>query len=201
MINIWKINSLNLIDTCKFDKLDFNVTDEFKEKVRLKKYNEFNDFFRSLRENQIKTNIYLKKTSEFMSTSYIVCRLIVSELKTDLIGVNKDEQTLEVKIPSYIRESIPSYINKQVEIDGYGFNKKIKVDILDGNHIDVYNDYNIVVSKIEDILCHVYLLQLNYVLIEDSSNLMCDKFMINDDKFSITFYAKENNKKLVKRKS
>ena len=187
-----------LLNSCNFNNIDFNITDEFKEKVRQKKHNDLNKMLDSLTEEQIKSNVYLKKAKLYMDTSYDECKKIIQELKNNSFDYSK---IWKMDIPSHIGELIPSYIELQVDVNNRKINRNrvLKVDILDWYHIQNYEEYNDYVSKTEELFCCIYLLQLNNLFDKESIDLMCDKFSINNNKYNIILNIKQKRYKIKKR--
>lgn len=169
-----------IIGLCGLEDSLINESSEYKKLIRLERYEKLKQFINSLSEEQINSNLFLKKTSLFMDLCEEDCSNIMYELYKKINGDNVSKSyTLELPIPNKIQEHIPNYIKTSAGIKYYN-PKQYKVDyinILDKEHKYVYEDYNTVVEVIGKLAEDIYFLQLNNILFKNSS-IRCNHFYV-----------------------
>ncbi len=175
----------------------FNMSDEYIKSVRLKRYEKLKSFIDSLTEEQLDSNIFLKRASIFMKTSAEDCPILLNALRERIDNENLSGVIpVECVIPDKTQKYIPEYISTQIAIPYYRPRayKMEYINVLDSSHQQVYEDYNTCVKRIGKIAEDIYLLQLNKILTTHSSDLMCYYFQIDQSgcnrHFLTTFYEK-----------
>lgn len=201
--NYWNRQNKNLEDelfeivgTYGIEDEMFNKSDDYKKSVRLKRYSKLKKFINSLTDEQIDSNIFLKRASLFMKMSIEDCSIILNELNEMINNGNQSRSiTLKCAIPDKTQKYIPEYISTQTGIKYYRPEayKIDYIDVLDSSHKQVYEDYNDCITKIGKIAEDIYFLQLNN-LTTLSNDLMCYHFQIYhpgyDNHFRASFFVK-----------
>ncbi len=204
MNNYWHRNHEDLenelfkiIGTYGIEDTSFNKSREYLNAARAKRYGNLKRFIGSLTEEQINSNIFLKRTRSFMNMSEEICTDIMAELYKKInikneLGTSK----IELKIPKKIQELIPSFISEQRGIK-YCKPEDFKISyiyVLDPRHKYVYEDYNLVSGKIGKLAEDVFYLQLSEMLFNVPS-IECFHFQVYhpgyDNCFIAEFFVKE----------
>lgn len=156
-----------IIGTYGFEEQLINKSIAFKKRKRLERFEKLKKLMNSLTEEQINSNSYLKHVNLFMQNSIDDCSEIINMLrqKIDDIGVDINTyQIVDIELPMNLDRAklLPSRISDSVGIKYYRpSDYKISyVDILDQDHIYVYEDYNKYVDNLYNLASNIYFLQL-----------------------------------------
>lgn len=165
----------------------FNKSSEYRKTVRTKKYEILKKFIGSLSEEQINSNIFLKRTYSFMNMSNEVCSAIMTELYDKINSETVSNplpsglqiQRLQIQIPEKTQKLIPNYICNRRGIKYYRPEayRIDYTDVLDSTHKYVYEDYNSLALTLGKLAEDVYYLQLNE-MVSNNPSLECYFFQV-----------------------
>lgn len=190
---------------------DYLINKSFEERKidKIKRFDKLKKFINSLSEEEIESNIYLKKASEFMTTSIEDCSLIVEELKLKInkLELSDSNQRLElnINIPDERLEALPIRVREYVGIPYYVPSRyKIKyVNVLDNKNAYIYSEYNEYVNKINKLVTDIYALQMWNLLSYYKEEINNYYFVILNNEFehefrTAYFVKKRKNEKMNK---
>lgn len=126
-----------IIGTYGLEESMFDKPIEYKNFIRMKRYETLKQFMSSLSEEQINSNIFLRSTYLFMNMSNEVCSDIITELYDKINNENVlSILSLELQVPEKTQELIPNYIVEQRSIEYYRPNeyRSDYIYVLDPTH-------------------------------------------------------------------
>lgn len=165
------------------------------------RFNELKKFMNSLTQEQINSNIYLKTVAIYMETSIKDCKLIMEQLEEQLsnLKVSDENQNLKlnVNIPKERLNIFPTIIRVQVSVPYCSIpNYKVtSVNVLDEENLQLYNEYNFYVKKINKLANDIYHLQIWNLLSIYPEQINNYYFLIfnndSEQQFKTAYYVKK----------
>lgn len=187
------------------DSFDMN-----KKKNSIKKLKKIKKFYKTLYEEDIDTNIYLKTTYDVLEISRDECKNIIEEIinNYDKLSNSDEIQKIRLNIPipdenlKIFKEQVPTTV--QIPYYRPELRKIDTISILDEKNIGYYNSYNEIVKMLHKIVIDIYTCRLwKYIPDDYIENIGLNYFNIvineSEKKYIVSFYAKKQKVKKKKK--
>lgn len=178
-----------------------SIEDDYvEEKYRkLNKFINLKVFLSSLTQEQLESNVYLKKAYNLIDLSCKDCGDIIINLEKQMLTMDNNIINIEMNIPSETAKLLPNTVSEQAIIP-LSDSQIDFVNLLDKENEHIYSEYNECVSKIDSMAEDIYRLQMNKMLLECSYEIGNNTFNIfnssKEAKFITSFQVNTKTKSL-----
>ena len=185
---------------------DSSLSYKKKKEIALKKLKKLKDFYKTLYDEDIETNIYLKSAYDVLNDSKKECKTIIRDAIISYDNKLYSDNKLEfnMTLPEELSELFESKLSIEEEIPQYdsNFYDDKTIERLDSRNMEYYNTYNNVINIIYIMTLNIYSYRFYKYIPDKYENKIKFNSIIDNsnDEYIVNFDIKKEKVKKKKKK-